>query len=66
MSATCKHCGVFSRNPCDSLPEAARCGNNDDPGSCLEFNAKDVAAWIRSNTTDDQLLAAADKIERHM
>jgi hypothetical protein len=65
---TCQYCSVSARHPCVSRQEAAQCGNNDSPGSCLDFNAKDVAAWIRYNARSDEkdLLNAADLIEERL
>jgi hypothetical protein len=64
---TCAHCNIDARHPCLSRDEASRCGNNDDPGSCLNFDASDVAAWIESRAYgDEDLLKAAEFIRNRL
>lgn len=66
----CRYCNVDARHPCTSNAEAARCPNCRDPGLYLDFKAKEVAAWIRSNASwsdeTDALNAAADLIEKQL
>lgn len=64
---SCGFCGTWSRNACDSRSEASTCGNNHNRGSYLDYNAQDVAAWIRANSMGDKDLdLVADLIERKM
>lgn len=63
---SCQYCGVFSRHPCQDRPEASQCPNNSHRGLYMDFKASDVAEWIRANTSDEELLKAADLIEKEM
>lgn len=67
---SCKFCGVDARHPCESDKEASRCANNPDPGLYLNFDASEVAAWIRSRASnsyhENELLKAADLIENNL
>lgn len=64
---TCAYCNVYARHPCKTRSEASQCGNNDDPGSYMDFDVKDVVTWIKSRAWDDtELWAAANLIEERM
>lgn len=61
----CDYCSNSPRNPCHSEKQASTCPNST-PGKYLNFNPSEVAQWIRYQTSDKELLAAADLIEEKM
>jgi hypothetical protein len=63
----CDYCSAIPRHGCESRAEAARCANQSDPGSLLDFDRREVAAWLRSEAEsetgiDAEIMEAAAKI----